>query len=219
MQEALRDVREESAMRLTVGLSNALPKLIAYRLLEPVLDMKERVRLVCYEGEFDSLVADLALHKLDVVLADRPVVAGANLRVFSHGLRESDVMIFGSEALARQYRRGFPGSLDKAPVLLPTRNNALRQGLDQWFENQNVRPRVVSEFEDSALLMTFGGTGLGLFPASSALVQDIRRQFGAVPIGEVGGVREHFFAISNERRIRHPAVEAIRNASHRPAQE
>ena len=213
MQESLENSDMDSALRLTVGLSNALPKLIAFRLLEAALHLPDRVRLICYEGEFESLLADLALHKLDVVLADRPVSSGTNLRVFSHFLGEGDLMIFGVASLARQYRDGFPASLDGAPMLLPTRNNALRGSLDNWFESHGVRPDVVSEFEDSALLMTFGGSGMGLFPATAALAPDVARQFGAEAVGEIGGVTERFYAISNERRIRHPAVEAIRTAT------
>ncbi len=213
MQEALEEAEPGRILRFTVGISDALPKLIAYRLLEAALHLPQRVRLTCYEGKFENLLADLALHKLDAVLTDRPVSPGTSLRVFSHPLGESEVVIFGTEALARRYREGFPGSLNGAPMLLPTPNNALRGRLDQWFEAQGIRPEIVGEFEDGALLKTFGRSGLGLFPAASALVPDIAAQFDAVPVGEIPTVREQFYAISNERRIKHPAVEAIRSAT------
>lgn len=212
MVEALQD-DPGGSLRLAVGISDALPKLVAYRLLDVALRLPVQVRPVCYEGEFESLLADLALHKLDVVLTDRPVGPATNLRVFGHSLGEWDIMLYGAPALAARYREGFPASLDGAPMLLPTRNNALRARLDQWFEARSLRPRVVGEFQDSALLMTFGRTGQGLFPAPAALAEDVEEHFNAEAVGNLAGVQEHFYAISGERRIRHPAVEAILSAT------
>lgn len=214
MQAALAETDLGSSMRLTVGISDSLPKLIAYRLLESALKLPQKVRLECYEGKFESLLADLALHKLDVVLTDRPVSAGTSLRVFSHPLGECQIMLFGIPALAKKYRADFPASLHGAPVLLPTRNNAVRGRIDQWFESHNVRPDVVGEFEDSALLSTFGRSGLGLFPAASILAADVAEQFGAELVGELSQVQEQFFAVSTERKIKHVAVEAILTATH-----
>lgn len=213
MLEVLQDSDVGGRLRLAVGISDALPKLVAYRLLNVALHLPVPMRPVCFEGEFESLLADLALHKLDVVLTDRPAGSATNLRVFSHSLGEWDIMIYGVEALAEQYRVGFPASLDGAPMLLPTRNNALRGRLDQWFEAKSIRPEVVGEFEDSALLMTFGRTGQGLFPAPAALAPDVAEQFNAQAVGKIPGVQEHFYAISSERRIKHPAVEAILSAT------
>lgn len=201
------------ALRLVVGISDALPKLVAYRLIDVALRLPVAVRPVCHEGEFGSLLADLALHKLDVVLTDRPVGPASNLRVFGHSLGEWDIMIYGSQGLAERYRPGFPDSLNGAPMLLPTRNNALRGRLDQWFEAKSIRPEIVGEFEDSALLMTFGRTGHGLFPAPAALASDVTEQFNAESVGRMQGVQEHYYAISSERRIKHPAVEAILSAT------
>ncbi|WP_394779897.1 transcriptional activator NhaR [Undibacterium sp.] len=214
MQDALAETDLGSSMRLTVGISDSLPKLIAYRLLETALHLPQKVRLECYEGKFESLLADLALHKLDVVLTDRPVSAGTSLRVFSHPLGECQVMLFGIPSLAKKYRDNFPASLHGAPVLLPTRNNAIRGRIDQWFELHNVRPDVVGEFEDSALLSTFGRSGLGLFPAASILAADVQEQFGAELVGELTQVQEQFYAVSTERKIKHAAVEAILTATH-----
>jgi LysR family transcriptional activator of nhaA len=211
MQDALA-ADFDGAMRLTVGISDSLPKLIASRLLEAALQLPQRVKLVCTEGNFESLLGDLSVHKLDVVLTDRPVPPGTNLRVFSHSLGDSEITLFALPDMAKQYRTAFPGSLTGAPLLLPTRNNAIRGRIDQWLESHGLRPDVVGEFDDSALLNTFGQRGLGLFPAPSALATDVRKQFGAVPVGALSGVREQFFAISNERRIKHPAVEAILSA-------
>lgn len=212
MQEALADDDLGNSMRLNVGISDSLPKLTAYRLLEAALQLPRRVRLSCHDGKFESLLADLALHKFDVVLTDRPVSSAASLRVFSHPLGECEIMLFGTPQLAERYLPDFPASLNGAPMLLPTRNNALRGRLDQWFELQGIRPDVVGEFEDSALLKTFGRASLGLFPAPSALAADIQAQFNAIPVGEISQVREQFFAISTELKIRHPAVEAILNS-------
>jgi LysR family transcriptional activator of nhaA len=213
MKAAVQSSGEAGSLRLTVGISDALPKLIAYRLIEAALHLPVPVRLACYEGEFEELLGDLALHKFDVVLTDRPFGASSNLRVFSHSLGECEITIYAIPKLARRYRRGFPASLADAPLLLPTRTNALRGRLDAWLAANDLRPVISGEFEDSALMQTFGRTGLGLFPAPSILDAEIAAQFGAVPVGTIPEVREQFYAISNERRIKHPAVEAIRMAS------
>jgi LysR family transcriptional activator of nhaA len=213
LQDALADSGVERTMRLTVGISDSLPKLISARLLEAALGLPEKVKLVCYEDRFESLLGDLSVHKLDVVLTDRPVPSGATLRVFSHLLGESEITLFGVPALAKKYRAKFPASLAGAPLLLPTRNNAIRGRLDHWLETNNLRPDIVGEFDDNALLNTFGRSGLGLFPAPAALSADVLEQFGAVPVGEIP-VREQFYAISNERKIKHPAIDAILSAIH-----
>ena len=214
LQEVLAESDVGKTMRLTVGLSDSLPKLTASRLLEAALNLPQKVKLVCHEDDFESLLGELSVHKLDVVLTDRPVPSGTTLRVFSHLLGESEIMLFGLPELAERYRANFPASLKGAPLLLPTRNHAIRGRLDHWFETHDVRPDVVGEFDDNALLNTFGRNGLGLFPASHALADAVQEQFGAVPVGELTEVREQFYAISNERKIKHPAVEAILAATH-----
>ncbi|TFW28805.1 transcriptional activator NhaR [Massilia horti] len=211
MQEAL-DEADSVRTRLSVGISDSLPKLTAYRLLEATTQLATPVRLVCYEDQHEALLGDLVLHKLDVVLSDRPARSGTLLRVFSHQLFESETIVVGAPSLAAVYEKGFPGNLNGAPFLLPTRNNALRGKIDEWFEGHNLRPDVVGEFEDNALLNTFGRRGLGLFFAPAALVNDLAEQLGARLVGRVPQVREQFFAISNERKIKHPAVEAILSA-------
>lgn len=213
MQEVLSDTDIGRTMRLTVGLSDSLPKLIASRLLEAALRLPERVKLVCHEDDFESLLGELSVHKLDVVLTDRPVPSGTNLRAFSHLLGESELALFGVPALAQRYGEEFPANLNGAPLLLPTRNHVIRSRIDHWFELNDVRPDIVGEFDDNALLNTFGRNGMGLFPAPSALIKDVQEQFGAIPVGEMQ-VREQFYAISNERKIQHPAVEAILSEVH-----
>jgi LysR family transcriptional activator of nhaA len=213
LQEALSEA-DSGRTRLTVGISDSLPKLTAFRLLETTMHLPNPVRLVCYEDNFEALLADLALHKLDVVLTDRAVRSGTTLRVFSHMLFESGTIVAGAPALAAAYTAGFPECLNGAPFLLPTRNNALRGRIDEWFELHNARPDVVGEFEDNALLNTFGRRGAGLFFAPAALAADLEEQFGAVLVGQVPQVREQVYAISNERKIKHPAVEAILSSVH-----
>ncbi|WP_028312095.1 transcriptional activator NhaR [Derxia gummosa] len=212
MEEALALAHAGAAggLRLTVGIADSLPKLVAFRLLQPALDAGLAVRLSCHEGEFEHLLADLALHKFDVVLADRPVAANAALKLYNHALGESGIAWFGTPALAAKYREGFPRSLDGAPVLLPTRHSVLRPRLDQWFESQGLRPRVAGEFEDSALLATFARGGLGLMPAAAIVAADLAAQHGLERVGDSDTVREQFYAIAAERRITHPAVERIR---------
>jgi len=209
LREAMSDDAIDRVVRLSVGITDALPKLFAYRLVKDALRRPGELRLTCMEGELDELLADLAMHKLDVVLSDRPVAATGNLRVFNHLLGESPVGLFGRPELAHRYASGFPATLTGAPLLLPARTNALRARLDQWFEVHELRPVVVAEFEDSAFLNTVGGSGHGLFPAPMALAADVLTQFGVELVGELDGVREQFFAISNERKIRHPGVEAM----------
>jgi LysR family transcriptional activator of nhaA len=209
LREAVLEAGGKRSLRLTVGISDALPKLIAYRLLQPVRSLPEKLSLICHEGDFADLVADLALHRLDVVLTDRPAAVSGSLRVYSHSLGECEISLFGAPPLAERYQKNFPGELQGAPVLLPTRENALRGRLDQWFAANDLRLDLAGEFEDNALLTTFGGAGLGLFPAPAVLANDIKAQFGALPVGALSGVREQFYVISAERRIVHPAVEAI----------
>jgi LysR family transcriptional activator of nhaA len=190
-----------------------LPKLIAYRLIEPALKLADPVRIVCREDKPERLLADLAVHDLDLVLSDAPLNPSVKVRAFSHLLGECGLTIFGTKALAARYRRGFPGSLDNAPFLLPTENTVLRRSLDQWFAQHGVRPAVAGEFEDSALLKSFGERGIGLFGGPTAIEAEIRRQYSVIPLGRIEQVRERFYAISAERRLKHPAVVAISAAA------
>lgn len=208
MQEALAE-SELGKMRLSVGISDSVPKLTAFRVLSATTQLESPVRLSCAEGQFDALLADLALHKLDVVLTDRPVRSGTTLRLFSHLLFESEMIVTATPALAQRYTGQFPASLNGAPFLLPARNNALRGKIDEWFEQHGVRPDVVGEFQDNALLNTFGRNGAGLFFAPAALADDLHAQFGTVSVGPVPQVREQCYAVSNGRKIEHPAVAAI----------
>ena len=215
--EALLDAVQQhdnsGSLRLRAGITDGIPKLLAYQLLNSIVTAPDAVRLICEEDEFDDLLADLALHRLDVVLADRPAPSGGNLKLFSTQLGDFATGLFASPELAAAHGGEFPASLDGAPLLLPSRHHALRNRIDRWLETlqreHRVRPRIVGEFEDNALLNTFGRGGLGLFPAPLALAEQVGRQLNAVSLGEMHGVSEQIYAISSERRIRHPAVEAL----------
>jgi LysR family transcriptional activator of nhaA len=212
LQEALSDIELDKTLRLTVGISDSLPKLIASRLLESTLTLPQPVRLICYEEQFDTLLGKLSVHKIDVMLTDRPVPPGSALRMFSHLLGEFEIGLFGLPELADKYRDGFPASLQGAPLLLPTRNNALRGRIDQWLDTHELTPHIFGEFDDNALLNTFGQQGRGLFPAPAGLAADVQQQLGAVPVGAMSQVREQIYLLSNERKIQHPAIAAILTA-------
>jgi LysR family transcriptional activator of nhaA len=195
--------------RFLVGIADVVPKLIAYRVLEPALRLAEPIRIVCKEDKPDRLLAELALHELDLVLTDAPINPNVKVKAYHHLLGECGVTIFGPPKTVATYKRQFPTSLDGAPFLLPTDNTSLRRGLDQWFEARHIRPTLVGEFEDSALLKVFGQTGIGLFAGPSAIEEEIQRQYGVKAVGRIDEVRERFYAVSVERKLKHPAVVAL----------
>lgn len=202
-------------VRLTIGVADVLPKIIAYRILEPALRLAEPVRLEGIEDTPERLLAELAVFGLDVMLADAPVGPTVRVRAYSHLLGECAVSIFGADRLARAYRRGFPGSLDGAPFLLPRPHSALRLALDTWFDRERVRPHIVGEFDDSALMTALGQAGVGLFPAPSPITRELGRQFGVRSLGTLEAVRQRFYAITVDRKLKHPAVIAICEAARR----
>jgi LysR family transcriptional regulator, transcriptional activator of nhaA len=201
----VRDAVSLPSVRLAVGVSDGLPKLVVRSLMQPVMD-EPHLRLLCHEGEIADLLADLALHRLDIVLADRAPPSNANVRVYSHSLGSSTLAWYAAPSLAAAARRGFPQSLAKVPVLLPTTHAAVRTLIDQWFERQGIRPRVVGEFEDSALLKTFGASGMGVFAAVEMVHDELVARYGVKRVGACEGVEEHFFAIGTERKVQHPLV-------------
>ena len=199
--------------KLSIGVADVVPKLITHRLLEVALALPEPVQIVCHEGKSDRLLADLAVHGYDLVITDAPLQPHLNVKAYNHPLGDCAVTFFATRSLAQAHGRRFPQSLDGAPMLLPTSNTTLRRSLDQWFQDHDIRPLVVAEFEDSALLKAFGQHGHGIFPAPAVLESEIRKQYGVRAIGTADGVVERFFAISVERRIKHPAVAAITEAA------
>lgn len=210
---SLKGRPEGRLARLTVGVFDVLPKLVAYQLIEPALKLRQQYRIVCREGTNEELLPALALHDIDVVLSDSPIDTTFNVKAFSHLLGECAMLLFGSGRLVGKYKRGFPRSLDGAPFLLPTRNTTARRSLDQWFDAQRIRPRIVAEFEDSALMKVFGQHGLGLFAAPSVIAPEVQKQYEVKVVGRIAEVRERFFAISLDRKLRHPAVLAISEAA------
>jgi len=209
LQETLKGRPSGRALQFTVGVANAVPKLIAYRLLRPAIEGPEAVRITCREDHPDQLVAQLAVHALDVVISDDPAAPHVRVKVFNHLLGESGTTFFAAGPLARRIRRGFPRSLNDTPTLLPTINTALRRALDQWFEAEDLHPPVAGEFEDSALLKAFGESGRAVFPAPTAIERDVCRHYRVAVVGRTPKVRERYYAISAERRLKHPGVLAI----------
>lgn len=213
LMDTARGRAAPNRVRLRVGIADVVPKLVVYRLLLPVLELPDEVRVVCYEGKPAELLARLVTNDLDVVLADTPAPAHPSARVYSHRLGESRLGVFGIAELARRYRRGFPGSLEGAPFLLSTPTSVVRRTLDQWFERAGVRPSVRGEFEDSALLKVFGQSGAGLFVAPLVIEREVRGQYGVQLVGRLDGLHEQFYAISMERRIKHPAVAVLSDSA------
>lgn len=211
LRQALAESRA-SRPRLAVGVTDAVPKLVTFRLLEGALGPPLSVRLECCEGALEHLLGELALNRLDLVVADRSAPQRANFKFHSLLVAEAGIGLYGSAALHRAYGADFPRRLDGAPLLLPARGDPLRSAIDAWFEARDLQPVVVGEFTDSALLKTFGRAGLGLFPAPAAMQADIAAQYGAQPVGVLAGVSESWYAISTPRRIPHPAVAAIQAA-------
>jgi LysR family transcriptional activator of nhaA len=200
-------------IRFVVGVPDALPKLIVFRLLRPAFEMADTVRLVCQEGKLEALLADLATHELDLVLSDVPAPATVRVRAYSHLLGECGVSFFAAPKLASRFRRRFPDSLEGAPLLMPSEMTTMRRLLDQWFDEHSIRPAMVAEFQDSALLKVFGQEGIGIFPAPTAIRREVERQYRVKHVGTLNDARERYYAISVERRVRHPATAAITRAA------
>ena len=200
-------------LRLEVGIVDVMPKIVVQTLLAPALHIPQPVRIVCREASSDQLLARLATHELDVVLSDSPADPTLKVRAYSHRLGESGIIFVAGVKAAPQYRRKFPESLDGAPMFLPTDNTALRRSLDFWFESKHIRPQIIGEFEDYALLRAFGESGAGVFPMPSVVQNQVRRQKGVEMVGITNEVRTQFYAISAERKLQHPAVVAIRDAA------
>lgn len=211
--DVVRNRAPGRALRLAVGIADVLPKLVVYRLLEPVRRLGQPVHIVCREGKPEPLLAELAIHKLDLVLADAPLGANTSVRVFHHLLGECGVTFFAKGEIAARLRRKFPQSLDGAPMLLPVEGSVMRRSLTQWFDTERIRPNVVSEFEDGALLKAFGAAGAGVFPAPAVIEDEVRRQYDVQVVGRADAVRERFYAVSHERRLKHPAVVAVCDAA------
>ena len=195
--------------RVVVGIPDVMPKLIAYRLLVPVLQSSPPVLLECREGNLEQLLAEMALHRVDLVLSDSPTPANAQVRAFHHKLGECGISICGSPPLAKRFRKGFPDSLAAAPMLMPAEKTSLRRNLNYWMARSECRPDIVAEFDDSALLKIFGQSGVGLFPVASAVVIDAEKRYAVEAIGELPEVKEEFYLISLEKSLKDPVLLSI----------
>jgi LysR family transcriptional activator of nhaA len=213
LQDVVRGLPAGRPIQLAVGVADVLSKLIAHHLIEPALQMEESVHVICHEATPERLLAELAIHGLDVVLTDAPIPPAVKIRAYNHLLGECGITFMASGKLASGLRKGFPGSLDGAPFLVPVRGTALRQELDGWFSTRSIRPAIVGEFEDSALLKVFGQAGTGFFAVPSVVEDEVGIQYDVEPIGTVDEIIERFYAISVERKVQHPAVAAICDAA------
>lgn len=213
LEEALQNQAATPVHSFRVGIADAVPKAIAYQLLAPALTLAEPVKLVCREDRLETLAAELSIHRLDMVLADRPLPSSMDIKGYSHPLGECGVTFLAIPAVAQRLVGAFPACLDGAPLLVPGEDSALRTPLLRWLERQNVVPRIVGEFDDSALMSAFGQAGAGVFPAPLTVAPAVMAQFGAIELGRTVEIRERFFAISVERRLTHPAVVAVSEAA------
>jgi len=213
MMDTIRGRPVAGPLSLKAGVVDVLPKLIVRKLLEPALQLPEQVQLVCLENKEDALLAELAMHTLDVVLSDAPLRAGLSVKAYSHLLGECGITFFAVEKLAGKLRADFPQSLHEAPMLLPMEMTALRSALERWFATLGIRPTIAGEFDDNALLNVFGQEGDGVFVAPTVIEPEVLRQHRVEVVGRTQAVKERYYAISVERIIKHPAVAAILEAA------
>ena len=209
LEDALRNLPPDRRITFKVGIADVVPKTIAYRLLAPALSLPDPVRIICRENNLASLLAELALHRVDMVIADGPIPHGINVRGYSHILGECGISFLAVPHLAKTLRKNFPHSLNNAPLLIPSETNLVQAKLLDWLDSQRIYPRIVGEFDDSALMKVFGQAGTGIFITPSPIATEVAKQYGLRIIGGTEEVREQYYAISVERRISHPAVTAV----------
>jgi LysR family transcriptional regulator, transcriptional activator of nhaA len=209
LEDALRNLPTDRPMVFKVGIADVVPKTIAYRLLAPALSLPDPVRIICRENNLASLLAELALHRVDMVIADGPIPSGVNVRGFNHVLGDCGISFLAVPNLAGPLRKRFPQSLNGAPLLIPSEINLLHAKLLDWLDSHRIYPRIVGEFDDSALMKVFGQAGSGIFIIPTPIAMEVAKQYGVRVIGSTDEVREQYYAISVERRISHPAVSAI----------
>ncbi len=213
LAQVVRGSQSGGRMVLNVGIVNSMPKLIAERIIAPAFDIESPIRVCCQEASIEVLLGDLATHRLDLVLSDQPMPNGLSLRAYNHRLGESSLSFFAKKGSNRTYKTQFPRSLNDAPMLLPARNTALRRRLDTWFESNDVVPKIMGEFDDSALIKAFGQAGTGIFVGPSVIEKEICTMYRSSVIGRTDSIQERFYAISPERRLKHPAVVLITKAA------
>lgn len=207
--DAIRDQGAKKSIPLKVGIADSVSKFVAYRLLEPALKLAEPIRLICREGRLESLLSELSVHRLDMIIADRPMPSHLNVRGFNHLLGESELTVFGAHTVVEKLLGEFPECLNHAPFLLPGDDAAIRPKLERWLDNHNLRPVISGEFDDSALMKSFGQAGAGLFAAPSTNAAHICEQYKVQVVGKIDSVMEQLYMISTERQLTHPAIIAI----------
>ncbi len=213
LEEALQNRATARVHPFRVGIADVLPKAIAYQLLAPALTLAEPVKLVCREDRLEQLAAELSIHRLDMVLADRPLPSSMDIKGYSHSLGDCGISFLASRAVAESLGQDFPTNLHAAPLLIPGEDSALRVPLLRWLERHAVQPLIVGEFDDSALMSAFGQAGAGVFPVPLTTAREMMRQYEVIELGRTEEIRERFFAISVERRLSHPAVVAVSEAA------
>jgi LysR family transcriptional activator of nhaA len=218
LKDALRGQRGGGSGLFRVGVTGSVVKVVAYRMLEPALAMRPAPRMLCREGRFNELLSLLAVHELDLVLSDRPLPASMHVRGFNHLLLESGVTFLAASTVAKPRIGAFPHSPDGAPMLLPGGDSAVRAQLVAWFDRLRIQPRVVADFDDTAVMKAFGQGGAGMFPMPTIVAAETAAQYRVVPVGRTDDVRYQLYAVSTERRLTHPAVVAIRDAARERAQ-
>ena len=209
LREFIATGHQGNRKRFVVGLPDVVPKHIVFELLKPALHMKDRPRTVCYEGKLGQLLADLALHKLDVIISDSPAPPNLEFKVFNHKLGECGMSMLATPAIAKKFKKNFPHSLTDAPCLMPTDHTAVRRSIDIWMDDNDIFPDIVAEFEDSALLKVFGQAGEGIFPVPTAIESIIKKQYGVHLVGRIPEVLDKFYAISAEKRVHHEATSLV----------
>lgn len=214
LAQRINEKQPDASLVVNVGVVDSIPKLIAYRILEPVLRLDYPVKLVCHEGDLEQLLAELAMHRVDMVLSNRPLPQGLSVKAYNHKLGSSEIGWFAEKSLAKKIKKKWPTNLTGTAFLLPDVNNIIRKDIDDWFEQKAIVPRVVAEFDDSALLKIFGEGGAGVFPAPSVIAAEIEQSFQSSFLFPASGVREHYFAISPERKLKNSAVVHINDVAH-----
>jgi len=209
LEESLRAGANERYRLFRVGISDAVPKSIAYRLLAPAMTLDEPIKIICREGKLEPLLGELAIHKLDLVLSDRPMPSEIDIKGSSRLLSECGITFFATENLFRKLNGAFPDNIDNVPILLPGEDSAIRKRIMNWFSMQRIRPKIIGEFDDSALMRAFGQAGIGVFTAPTLIAEEVLQQHNVVKVGHTDDITENFYAISVEKRANHPAVLAI----------
>lgn len=209
LSDVLRGAPTVGPSEFIVSSASALPKTIVYKTIEPALHLPHDISLTCREGPVEAILADLAIHKVDMVLSDTPLSGALNIKAYNHYLGESRLTVFAAKSIANSYKKDFPHSLNNAPLILPTKQYAIRQDLDRWLNENEIFPMIKGQFDDSALVKAFGQSGLGLFFMPTVIADEVCNSFNVRAVGEVQDVTQKFYAISAERKVKHPAVVAI----------